>query len=78
MKNRYPLPLISSAFEPLRGATVFSKLDLQNAYHLLRIPEGNECKTAFNTSSGHYEYPLALPMPLLCSRLWLMMFSATC
>jgi hypothetical protein len=27
VKNRYPLPLISSAFEPLHGATVFSKLD---------------------------------------------------
>lgn len=35
VKNIYPLPLISSAFEPLQGATVFSKLDLRNAYHLV-------------------------------------------
>lgn len=28
VKNRYPLPLISSAFEPRQGSTVFSKLDL--------------------------------------------------
>uniref|UniRef100_A0A8D0D3W8 Retrotransposon gag domain-containing protein n=1 Tax=Sander lucioperca TaxID=283035 RepID=A0A8D0D3W8_SANLU len=27
VKNKYPLPLINSAFEPLQGATVFSKLD---------------------------------------------------
>ncbi|KAK3560259.1 hypothetical protein QTP86_003990 [Hemibagrus guttatus] len=38
-KNCYPLPLTSSAFELLQGATVFTKLDLQNAYHLVRIRE---------------------------------------
>ena len=37
IKNRYPLPLISSAFELLEGATIFTKLDLRNAYHLVRI-----------------------------------------
>ncbi len=41
VKNKYPLPLISSAFEPLQGATVFSKLDLRNAYHLVWIREGD-------------------------------------
>ncbi|KAI3356441.1 hypothetical protein L3Q82_017663 [Scortum barcoo] len=53
---RYPLPLISSAFELLDGATVFTKLDLRmHAYHLVRIREGDEWKTAFNTPTGHYE-----------------------
>ena len=28
VKNKHPLPLISSAFVPLHGASVFSKLDL--------------------------------------------------
>ena len=37
VKNRYPLPLISSAFELLEGATIFTKLYLRNAYHLVRI-----------------------------------------
>ena len=63
VKNRYPLPLMSSAFELLQGASVFTKLDLRNAYHLVRIREGDEWKTAFNTSSGHYEY-LVLPFGL--------------
>ncbi len=63
IKNRYPLPLMSSAFELLQGAQVFTKLDLRNAYHLVRIREGDEWKTAFNTPSGHYEY-LVLPFGL--------------
>lgn len=36
-KNKYLLPLMSTAFERLQGATVFTKLDLRNAYHLVRI-----------------------------------------
>ncbi|KAG1935767.1 retrotransposable element [Pimephales promelas] len=56
IKNTYPLPLMSSAFERLQGASIFTKLDLRNAYHLVRIREGDEWKTAFNTPRGHFEY----------------------
>ncbi len=63
MKNRYPLPLISSAFELLEGATIFTKLDHRNTYHLVRIREGDEWKTVFNTPMGHYEY-LVMPFGL--------------
>ena len=56
VKNKYPLPLLSSTFEPLVGATIFTKLDLRNAYHLVRMREGDEWKTAFNTPLGHFEY----------------------
>lgn len=63
VKNKYPLPLINSAFEPLHGATIFSKLDLRNAYHLVRIREGDEWKMAFNTPLGHFEY-LVMPFGL--------------
>ncbi|KAK3517343.1 hypothetical protein QTP70_004487 [Hemibagrus guttatus] len=52
----YPLPLVPAALEQLRGARVFSKLDLRSAYNLVRIREGDEWKTAFHTTSGHYKY----------------------
>ncbi|KAI2653739.1 Transposon Tf2-9 polyprotein [Labeo rohita] len=56
VKNTYPLPLMSSAFERLQGASIFTKLDLRNTYHLVRIRKGDEWKTAFNTPRGHFEY----------------------
>lgn len=63
VKNKYPLPLINSVFETLQEAAVFTKLDLRNAYHLVRIHEGDEWKTAFNTPLGHFEY-LVMPFGL--------------
>ncbi len=63
VKNRYPFPLMSSAFELLQGAAIFTKLDLRNAYHLVRIREGDEWKTTFNTPMGHFEY-LVMPFGL--------------
>lgn len=63
VKNWYPLPPISLVYKLLQEATVFSKLDLHNAYHLVRIWEEDERKTAFNTPAGHYEY-LVMPFRL--------------
>lgn len=56
VKNRYPLPLIPDLLNQVQGACWFSKLDLKGAYNLIRIREGDEWKTAFNTPEGHYEY----------------------
>ncbi len=56
VKFRHPLPLVPAALEQLRGARVFTKLDLRSTYNLIRICEGDEWKTAFVTPTGHYEY----------------------
>ena len=37
IKNKYPLPRIEDLFDQLRGARVFSKIDLRLGYHQLRI-----------------------------------------
>ena len=54
---------MNTPFKLLQDARVFTKLDLQNAYHLVRIREGDELKTAFNTPTGHWEY-LVMPFGL--------------
>ncbi|KAL0186184.1 hypothetical protein M9458_017854, partial [Cirrhinus mrigala] len=56
IQQPYPLPLVPAALEELRGAQVFTKLDLRSAYNLVRVREGDEWKTAFVTPTGHYEY----------------------
>ncbi len=54
---------MATAFELLQGASIFTMLDLRNAYHLVRIRQGDEWKKAFNTTTGHYEY-LVMPFGL--------------
>ena len=56
IKNRYLLPCIDVLFGQLRGATVFSKIELRLGYHQVRIKDEDIFKTAFRTRYGHYEF----------------------
>ena len=49
VKNKYPLPRIEDLFDQLKGASVFSKIDLQSGYYQLRVKEEDVPKTAFRT-----------------------------
>ena len=56
IKNKYPLSRIDDLFDQLRGAYVFSKIDLRSSYHQLKIRATDIPKIAFTTRYGLYEY----------------------
>ena len=43
-------------FDQLRGARVYSKIDLLTSYHQLRVRETDIPKTAFRTCYEHFEF----------------------
>ena len=55
-KDRYPLRLIGKALDRLSTAKDYTKLHIKDAYHNIRIREGDEWKTAFKTRYGLCEY----------------------
>jgi hypothetical protein len=59
VKNRYPLPLTQETLDLLAGAKNYTKLDVQGAYNLVRVKEGDEHKLAFHTRYGLFE-PLVM------------------
>ena len=64
IKNRYPLPRIDDLFDKLRGARVYSKIDLRTGYHQLKVKEADIPKTMFRTRYGHFEFTV-MPFGLL-------------
>jgi hypothetical protein len=59
-----PHPLaLSETLDRLRRSKIFTKLDLKDAYHRIRIRGGDEWKTAVRTRYGHFEY-LVMPFRL--------------
>jgi hypothetical protein len=56
MKNKYLLPHTEDLFDQMRGARVFSKIDLRSGYHQMKIRPSDIPKTAFSTRYGLYEF----------------------
>ena len=63
VKNKYPLLRIEHLFNQLKGACVFSKIDLRLGYYQLQVKDEDVPKIAFRTQYGHYEF-LVIPFGL--------------
>jgi hypothetical protein len=56
VKNKYLLPCIEDLFDQMRGARVFSKIDLRSGYHQMKIRPSDIPKTILSTQYGLYEF----------------------
>jgi hypothetical protein len=56
MENKYSLPYIEDLFDQIRGARVFSKIDLRSSYHQMKIRPSDIPKTDFSTRYNLYEF----------------------
>jgi hypothetical protein len=56
VKNRTPLPCMDMLLDQLHGATYFTKLDLCQGYHQVKVAEEDVHKLAFRTRYGHFEF----------------------
>ena len=60
VKNKYLLLRIEDLFDQLKGASIFSKINLRLSYYQLRVKDVDVPKTAFRTRYGHYEFLVML------------------
>lgn len=66
VRDRYPLPLIDDQIDRLRGAVVFSTLDLRNGFFYVPVDEASIKYTSFVVPDGQYEF-LRTPFGLCIS-----------
>ena len=58
IKNWYHFPRIDDLCDQLRGAQVYSKIDLRTGYHQLRVREADILKKVFRTRYGHFKFTM--------------------
>ena len=54
-KDKYPLPLLTDLLDAPRKARLYTKIDLQHAYYLVCVADGDEWKTTFRICYESFE-----------------------
>ena len=62
VKNRFPLPLIPEMLDRLHLAKVFTKIDLRNAYHQVRV--GDNGRLHFDVAKDYTNTQSVPKVPL--------------
>ena len=68
----HPLPKIDEMYAKLKGAKVFSTIDLRSGYHHITLGKSSRAKTAFVTPFGKYKFlmvPFGLAQAPACFQL---------
>jgi hypothetical protein len=55
-KDRYPIPLVDELMDRLAGAKFFTKLDIRQGFHRIRLKPESEDLTTFRTRYGMFKY----------------------
>ena len=56
----HPLPNIDQLYAQLRGAKVFTTLNLRSGYYYIELGKSSQAKTTFVTPFGKYEFNMVL------------------
>jgi hypothetical protein len=57
IKNKYPLLRIEDLFDQMKGASIFSKIDLRSGYHQLKSGSQIFQRTQFTPSMDYMSIP---------------------
>lgn len=56
VEDKFPIPNMEDLFSKLGNSQYFTTLDLAKGFHQIPLSSNDRHKTAFSTSTGHYEF----------------------